>query len=75
MLSDRTFANDESLPDLPLPELGDTLRRYLESVKPHVTEEEFHSTKQIVEDFERNEGPVLHQALVDRTKTHRNWVY
>ena len=73
--SDRTFANDESLPDLPLPQLEDTLNLYLESVKPHVTEQEFLATKNIVEDFERNEGATLHQILVDKSKTHSNWVY
>ena len=74
MESETTFANDEVLPDLPLPELKDTLNRYLQSVEPHVTEEEFLNTQRIVADFEKNDGLILHQALLDRTKTHKNWV-
>ena len=75
MESEKTFANDENLPDLPLPELGDTLKLYLKSVKPHVTEEDFLVTKKIAEEFENNEGAILNQILLDRTQTHRNWVH
>ena len=71
---EKTFANDETLPDLPVPNLKDTLNRYLDSVKPHVTEDEFLTTKDIVENFEKNEGQILHQRLLDRAKNHRNWV-
>ena len=71
---EKTFANDETLPDLPVPNLKDTLNRYLDSVKPHVTEDEFLTTKGIVENFEKNEGQILHQRLLDRAKNHRNWV-
>ena len=71
---EKTFANDETLPDLPVPNLKDTLNRYLDSVKPHVTEDEFLTTTDIVENFEKNEGQILHQRLLERAKTHRNWV-
>ena len=74
MVLEKTFASDELLPDLPLPSLSETLKRYLDSVKPHVTEQEFVDTKEIVNQFEKNEGSVLHQRLVDRAKGHRNWV-
>ena len=72
---EKTFANDETLPDLPVPNLKDTLNQYLDSVKPHVTEDEFLTTTDIVENFEKNEGPILHQRLLERAKTHRNWVW
>lgn len=74
MVLEKTFACDEVLPDLPLPSLRDTLDRYLDSVKPHATEDEFSKTKRIVEEFEKNEGSLLHKRLLDRTKDHRNWV-
>ena len=74
MQSEKTFANDEFLPDLPLPKMEDTLTNYLESVKPFMTEQEFVNTKGIVADFEKNEGVALHDVLVKRTQTHRNWV-
>ena len=74
MASEKTFSNDELLPPLPLPKLNDSLSLYLDSVKPHLTKEEFAKTKQIVESFEKNEGSVLHQRLIDRAKERKNWV-
>ena len=70
---EKTFESDDLLPDLPLPNLSETLKRYLDSVKPHVNEEEFLETKKIVNQFEKNEGSALHQRLVNRTRNHRNW--
>ena len=74
MTSEKTFSNDELLPPLPLPELNDSLSLYLDSVKPHLSDEEFVKTKQIVDDFEKNEGKILHQRLLDRAKKRKNWV-
>ena len=74
MTSEKTFSNDELLPPLPLPELKDSLSLYLDSVKPHLTDEEFVKTKQIVDNFEKNEGKILHQSLLDRAKERKNWV-
>ena len=74
MSLEKTFSNDEQLPALPLPELHDTLSLYLDSVKPHLTNEEFLNTKQIVDNFEKNEGIILHQRLADRAKDRKNWV-
>ena len=74
MTSEKTFSNDELLPPLPLPELNDSLSLYLDSVKPHLNDEEFVKTKQIVDDFEKNEGKILHQRLLDRAKKRKNWV-
>ena len=42
-----TFAVDDSLPDLPLPELGDTLEKYLESVRPFLDDQEFEHTRAV----------------------------
>ena len=74
MAPEKTFSNDELLPTLPLPKLHDSLSLYLDSVKPHLTKEQFHTTKQIVDEFEKNEGSILYQRLVDRAKERRNWV-
>ena len=74
MTSEKTFSNDELLPPLPLPELNDSLSLYLDSVKPHLTYEEFVKTKEIVDNFEENEGKILHQRLLDRAKERKNWV-
>ena len=74
MTSEKTFSNDELLPPLPLTELNDSLSLYLDSVKPHLTYEEFVKTKEIVDNFEENEGKILHQRLLDRAKERKNWV-
>ena len=74
MTSEKTFSNDELLPPLPLPELNDSLSLYLDSVKPHLNDEEFAKTKQIVDDFKKNEGKILHERLLDRAKKRKNWV-
>ena len=74
MTSEKTFSNDELLPPLPLPELNDSLSLYLDSVKPHLNDEEFVKTKQIVDDFKKNEGKILHERLLDRAKKRKNWV-
>ena len=74
MASEKTFSNDELLPTLPLPKLHDSLSLYLDSVKPHLKKEQFHTTKKIVEEFEKNEGSILHQRLIDRAEERRNWV-
>ncbi|XP_066301404.1 peroxisomal carnitine O-octanoyltransferase-like isoform X1 [Branchiostoma lanceolatum] len=71
---DRTFQYQDSLPSLPLPTLKDTLDKYLYSVKPHVTEEEYKKTEAVVKEFETGSGKELHKKLLDRAKTHRNWL-
>ncbi|CAH1264094.1 CROT [Branchiostoma lanceolatum] len=71
---ERTFQYQDSLPSLPLPTLKDTLDKYLYSVKPHVTEEEYKKTEAVVKEFETGAGKELHKKLLDRAKTHRNWL-
>ncbi|XP_067929647.1 peroxisomal carnitine O-octanoyltransferase-like [Watersipora subatra] len=70
----RTFEHDEKLPSLPVPDLNSTLDKYLESVIPHLSAHERQRTELVVDEFRRNEGPKLHQMLVERGKTHRNWL-
>uniref|UniRef100_A0A8C6WY98 Choline O-acetyltransferase n=1 Tax=Neogobius melanostomus TaxID=47308 RepID=A0A8C6WY98_9GOBI len=44
-------SDEKALPKLPLPELHDTLARYQRCVKHLLTEEQFHRTKAIVQQF------------------------
>ena len=70
------FSLDESLPPLPLPELRHTLEVYLESVKPHVTEEEFQHTSKLVNEFEkRADASKLQGFLEERANNMKNWVH
>ena len=72
--STRTFEHDESLPRLPVPSLQHTLERYLDSVKPFVTDEEMAQTTKIVSEFEQGVGKNLHAKLLRRAKREKNWV-
>lgn len=74
VVGETTFQNEDSLPSLPLPSLQQTLNYYLSTVKPHVTEEEYVNTEQLVRNFENGIGPILQEKLAQRAKTRRNWV-
>lgn len=69
-----TFAKDNLLPNLPLPNLSDTLDRYYESLKPFGNAEELANSRRIIEKFKNGIGKELHSVLLERTKIHRNWV-
>lgn len=58
-----TFAAQEKLPKLPIPELEDTLKKYLTAVKPLQTTRDHAETQQAVEEFLKSEGPELQARL------------
>ncbi|XP_012938402.1 carnitine O-acetyltransferase [Aplysia californica] len=70
----RTFSVQYSLPRLPVPPLDQTLRKYLETVQPILTDDQLESTKQVVKRFQENEGPKLQALLEDRAQNHVNWL-
>lgn len=70
----RTFSEDEKLPPLPLPSLKHTLERYVDSVRPFVSDAEFAKTQEIVKNFENGEGKVLQEKLEAKAKIEKNWV-
>jgi carnitine O-acetyltransferase len=58
-----TFANQDSLPKLPIPDLEDTCRRHLEALSPLQTIREHEETKAAVKDFLKTDGPILQEKL------------
>uniref|UniRef100_A0A672QGZ2 Peroxisomal carnitine O-octanoyltransferase n=1 Tax=Sinocyclocheilus grahami TaxID=75366 RepID=A0A672QGZ2_SINGR len=72
--AERTFEYQSSLPALPVPHLHDSLNKYLHAVKPFASEEEFRATVAIVKRFEEGIGQQLHQKLLKRAKSRRNWL-
>ncbi|XP_022687941.1 peroxisomal carnitine O-octanoyltransferase-like isoform X1 [Varroa jacobsoni] len=70
----RTFDRDEDLPSLLVPDLERTLERYLDSVLPHTTPEEFENTKRICQRFAKGQGAHLQNLLLERAKEERNWL-
>ena len=70
------LAKQDSLPPLPVPSLQQTMDKYLLAIKPLVDEEDYEYTKDLVKDFLKpnGDGEVLHNKLLQRAKTEKNWV-
>ncbi|KAK5862310.1 hypothetical protein PBY51_017720 [Eleginops maclovinus] len=69
-----TFQYQDTLPSLPLPSLESSLSKYLNAVRPFASEEEFKSTLDIVKKFQVGVGQELHQKLLQKARTNRNWL-
>eukprot|EP00063_Salmo_salar_P082697 XP_014057532.1 PREDICTED: peroxisomal carnitine O-octanoyltransferase-like isoform X3 [Salmo salar] len=72
--TERTFRYQHSLPPLPVPSLEGSLAKYLDAVRPFATEEEYQVTAAIVKRFREGIGKDLHQKLLQRARTRRNWL-
>ncbi|KAK4329415.1 hypothetical protein Pmani_000173 [Petrolisthes manimaculis] len=71
---EKTFQYDDNLPSLPVPPLHQTMERYLRSVQPHVTPEEYETTRDVVAKFETGIGRELHEKLLSHAAEKRNWL-
>ncbi|BFZ55598.1 carnitine O-acetyltransferase yat1 [Savitreella phatthalungensis] len=58
-----TFAGQADLKQLPIPDLEDTVKRYLLAVRPFQDDREWSSTQQAAQEFLQKEGPVLQDRL------------
>ncbi|KAL3494438.1 Choline/Carnitine o-acyltransferase-domain-containing protein [Aspergillus germanicus] len=58
-----TFAHQDSLPKLPIPDLESTCRKYIDAVAPLQTPKEQEDTRAAVRDFLKAEGPGLQERL------------
>lgn len=58
-----TFAAQDTLPKLPIPELSSTLDKYLEALRPLQTPRERAETEHAVKDFLATDGPELQEKL------------
>ncbi|OTB05436.1 hypothetical protein M426DRAFT_57019 [Hypoxylon sp. CI-4A] len=58
-----TFASQDSLPKLPIPELEQTCKKYLAALKPLQGAREHSETKFAVQDFLKKDGPELQKKL------------
>uniref|UniRef100_A0A8C8LSH9 Choline/carnitine acyltransferase domain-containing protein n=1 Tax=Oncorhynchus tshawytscha TaxID=74940 RepID=A0A8C8LSH9_ONCTS len=72
--TERTFQYQHSLPPLPVPSLEGSLTKYLDAVRPFATEEEYQVTAAVVKRFGEGIGKDLHQKLLQRARTRRNWL-
>lgn len=58
-----TFAHQDKLPKLPIPELEKTCQKYLSVLRPLQTSREHAETRHAVDEFLRQEGPELQEKL------------
>ena len=58
-----TFALQDKLPKLPIPDLEKTCERYLQALKPLQSPREHSDTRHAVQEFLRGEGPELNEKL------------
>ena len=70
------FKYQNSIPKLPVPPLKQTLERYLHSVWPLLSDDEFQITKRAVGEFGKGggQGEELQRKLQQRAEVTENWV-
>ncbi|XP_043979496.1 carnitine O-palmitoyltransferase 1, liver isoform isoform X2 [Gambusia affinis] len=68
------YSFQNSLPRLPLPSVKDTCRRYLESVRPLMDDEQFERMTTLSKDFEKNLGPRVQWYLKLKSWWTSNYV-
>ncbi|XP_033101878.1 carnitine O-palmitoyltransferase 1, liver isoform-like [Anneissia japonica] len=57
------YSYQNTLPNLPLPSIDDTLRRYLRSVRPFMDDEKYNRMERLASDFKKNLGMRLQRYL------------
>lgn len=70
----KLVAYQSSLPTLPLPNLNDTVTKYLRSVKCLTTDAEYAEIETLAHNFERKEGPRLQRYLRLKWLASSNYV-
>ncbi|KAB5586061.1 Choline/Carnitine o-acyltransferase-domain-containing protein [Coniochaeta sp. 2T2.1] len=58
-----TFAHQDKLPKLPIPDLENSCQKYLTALKPLQSRREHSETQHAVEEFLRHDGPELQEKL------------
>ena len=58
-----TFAAQDKLPKLPIPELESTCKKYLTALEPLQSAREHRASQDAVTDFLHNDGPQLNEKL------------
>ncbi|KAJ4348688.1 carnitine O-acetyltransferase yat1 [Didymosphaeria variabile] len=69
-----TFAHQDKLPKLPIPELDSSCKKYLAALKPLQTPKEHHDTVHAVQDFIRSDGPLLQDKLKKYANGKANYI-
>ncbi|CAI6355523.1 unnamed protein product [Macrosiphum euphorbiae] len=70
-----TMHFQRSLPRLPVPELKSTCQRYLKAQLPLLSENDYLRTKDVVENFVQNDGPLLQEMLKKKNNLNKDTSY
>lgn len=68
------YSYEKSLPFLPVPDLDATTKRYLESVRPILSEERFKKMEKLAEEFKNGLGKRLQRYLVWKSWWSTNYI-
>ncbi|EJD46993.1 acyltransferase ChoActase/COT/CPT [Auricularia subglabra TFB-10046 SS5] len=69
-----TYSLQHKLPKLPVPPLGDTLKRYLRALRALQDDREHEQTKRAVEEFLNDEGPRIQEQLIAYAKDKDSYI-
>ena len=69
-----TYAAQNNLPILPIPDLESTCKRYLEALQPLQTAKEQDDTAAAVKDFLSADGPYLQDRLMQYAKDRSSYI-
>lgn len=69
-----TFAHQDKLPQLPIPDLDGSCKKYLASLKPLQSPKEHSDSVQSINEFLRSDGPVLQDKLKKYASGKANYI-
>jgi carnitine O-acetyltransferase len=69
-----TFAHQDKLPKLPIPDLDSSLNKYLSALEPLQSAKEHRDTISAVQDFLKSEGPELQERLKKYATGKTNYI-
>jgi carnitine O-acetyltransferase len=69
-----TFASQDTLPKLPIPELDSSCKKYLAALKPLQSSKEHNDTQHAVEDFLKSDGAALQEKLKKYASGKANYI-
>lgn len=69
-----TFAAQDELPQLPIPDLDSSLKKYLDALHPLQTPKERSDSEAAVQEFLKHDGPELQEKLRTYAKGKTNYI-
>lgn len=69
-----TFAHQDKLPKLPIPELESSCKKYLAALKPLQSPKEYNDTSISIQEFLKSDGPVLQEKLKKYATGRANYI-